>query len=168
MRRGSRHGESHRDELLRVFKIGPEDIQANRAGALGARQSGKLRRGIYWNVVATAMILLGLVATVYLVGERPFAWWRYALVGGIVAAGGAVGFVAVRGLIAAVRAGVVECLAGPIRVTLRGRTGWWLAVQDRSFRMPVQFWHLGNNASYRVYVAPAAKVIVAMEPDGWE
>ena len=161
------HRESHREELLRVFKIGEEDIRANRRGMLGVRQRDRLRRGIYTNVMATALIILGLVAIVYFLAERPIAWWRYALIGAMVAAGAAVGFVSVRRLIAAFRAGVVECLAGPVRVTLRGRTGMWLAVQDRSFRMPVRFWHVGNDRPYRVYVAPAARAIVAMEPDGW-
>jgi len=30
----------------------------------------------------------------------------------------------------------------------------------------VRFWHVGANLPYRVYVAPAARLIVAMEPDG--
>jgi hypothetical protein len=63
---------------------------------------------------------------------------------------------------------VVECYAGPVRVALRGRNGNWLTVDGRSFPLPVRFWHVGENLPYRVYVAPAARLIVAMEPDGWD
>src|SRR6059058_5779281 len=124
--RAARSGESHRDELLRVFKIGPEDIRANRAGTLGPRQRRRLRNGVYSNVAATLVIVLGLIAVVYLVAERPISGPRYALIGALAAAGAAVGAYAVRGLVRAVRAGVVECLAGPVRVTLRGRAGWYV------------------------------------------
>jgi hypothetical protein len=167
VRKPSRRGESHRDELLRVFKIGPEDIEANRAGRLGPRQRAVLRKRVYTNVAGTAVILLALVAIVYFVAERPITWPRYALIGAMAVAAAAVGFVAVRGLLAAMRAGVVEGLAGPVRLTLRGRNGSWLTVQDRSFRTPVHFWHIGADVPYRVYFAPAAQAIVAMEPDGW-
>jgi hypothetical protein len=35
-------GVSHRAELLRAFHIGPEDLDANRAGVLGARPQRQL------------------------------------------------------------------------------------------------------------------------------
>jgi hypothetical protein len=158
---------SHREELLRVFHIGPEDLDANRAGVLGARQVRRMRRGVWWNIAGAGLIVCGLLAVLYLVAHRPLIWFQYLLGGLLAAAGVALGLVAVRRLRAAVRAGVVECFAGPVRLTLRGRTGTWLTVQDRSFALPVRFWHVGAGRTYRVYVAPAAKRIVAMEPDGW-
>jgi hypothetical protein len=108
VRKSSRPGESHRDELLRVFKIGPEDIRANRAGLLGARQRDRLRRGISVNLAATALIPLVFVVFVYFAAARPIAWPRYALIGAVLAAGAAVGWYTVRGLLAAMRAGVVS------------------------------------------------------------
>jgi hypothetical protein len=86
-------------------------------------------------------------------------------VGGLAVAGSGVGFYTVRGLLRAVRAGVVECLTGPVALTLRRNNGWWLTVRGREFRLPVHFWHVVNGVYYRVYVAPAAKRIVAIEPD---
>jgi hypothetical protein len=47
---------------------------------------------------------------------------------------------------------------------MQGRSGWWLAVAGQSFHLPVRFWHVGPGTVYRVYVAPAATLIVAMEP----
>ena len=159
--------ESHHEELLRVFGIGPNDLAANRAGVLGPRQARRLRRSVWWNLGAVALIVLGLVAILVFVASRPLAWFQYAIVAALALAVTAAGFVWIRGIFAAVRAGVVECLAGPVRVAMRGRAGMWLSVNGRSFQMPVHFWHVGNDLRYRVYVAPAAKRIVAMEPDGW-
>jgi hypothetical protein len=159
--------ESHRDELLRVFGIGAEDLAANRAGRLGARQVERLRRSVWWNVGGVAVIVAGLVAVLAFVASRPLVWFQYAIVGALALAVVAAGYVWIRGTLRAVRAGIVECLAGPVHITLRGRTGMWLSVEGRSFQLPVRFWHVGNDLRYRVYVAPAAKRIVAMEPDGW-
>jgi hypothetical protein len=154
--------------LLRAFRLGPADLEANRAGVLSGRQRSQLRRGVVVNMGAAALLLLGLVALVYFLAARPVSPLRYALMAAMAVGIGGLGAGAVRGRLSAIRAGVVECLAGPVRLTLRGRAGSWVGIDNRSFPLPVGFWHLGGGRAYRVYVAPAAKVIVAMEPDGWD
>src|SRR3954447_9860977 len=57
---------SHRDELLRAFRIGPEDILANRRGVLGPGQLRRLRHNIWWNLLAVG-ILEAAAVTVLLV-----------------------------------------------------------------------------------------------------
>jgi hypothetical protein len=157
-------GVSHRDELLIVFHIGPEDLAANRAGRLGPRQLRLLRRSVWWNVAGALLLVALLLLILGFVADRPFNWVQYALAVLLTVAALALGFFVARGLRRAVAAGVVERLSGPVSVTMRGRAGMWLAVQDRSFQLPVRFWHVGSGARYHVYVAPAAKRIVAMEP----
>jgi hypothetical protein len=51
---------------------------------------------------------------------------------------------------------------------MRGRDGWYLLIDGQSFRLPVHIWDVKNDASYRVYIAPKARRIVALEPDGWD
>jgi len=164
MARGKWKGVSHRDELMIVFHIGPEDLAANRAGRLGPRQIHRMRRGVWTNLALALLLVAALLLILFFVAERPFNWIQYVLAVLLVVGALAVGFFAARGLRRAVAAGVVECLTGPVKVTMRGRSGMWLAVQDRSFHLPVRFWHVGSGVVYRVYVAPAAKLIVAMEP----
>lgn len=155
---------SHGDELLGVFQLRPEDLLANRAGQLSTRQSRRLRSSARRNLLAAMLLVLGIVAVLDLVAAKPLTWLQYALAGVVAIGGVAVGLVTVRGLLAAARAGTVICLTGPVRVTRRGKNGWWLSVQDQSFRLPVRFWHVADALPYRVYVAPAARRIVAMEP----
>jgi hypothetical protein len=103
----------------------------------------------------------------YFVAEKPLKpvqWIVFGLMAAAVVAVGAFQFVRLQ---AAGRAGTVQCLVGPIQVRLRGRAGWFLHVAGESFRLPIRPHHLPYQAPYRVYVAPAAKRIVAMEPDGW-
>jgi hypothetical protein len=165
---GTWEGVSHSEELIRVFHLGPEDLARNRAGRLGPNQVRRLRRAVWWNLGAAALIVLGLLAIFGLVAERPYGWTQYLVVSLMVAAGIALGFFTARSLRRAVAAGVVECRTGPVSVTMRGRSGMWLAVDGRSYQLPVRFWHVGSGRPYRVYVAPAANRIVAMEPDGWD
>jgi len=157
---------NHREELLRAFRIGPEDLHANRMNRLGARQVQRMRRGVWWNLAGVVLLQAGLIAIFLLVARRPFVWFQYALVGALVVALAVLGYAVIRGLRRAIEAGVVRCCAGPVRVTSGGR-GWWLTVQGQRYRLPVAFWRVGRGRPYRVYVAPAAKLIVAMEPEGW-
>jgi hypothetical protein len=157
-------GVSHQDELLIVFHIGPEDLAANRAGRLGPSQVTRLRRSVWWNVAGALLLVAALLLILAFVAHRPFTVIQYVLAVLLVGAALALGFFVARGLRRAVAAGVVERLTGPVSVTMRGRSGMWLAVQGRSFQLPVRFWHVGSGRPYHVYVAPAAKRIVAMEP----
>jgi hypothetical protein len=152
-----------------VFQIRPEDLLANRAGQLSTRQSRRLRRSARRNLLTALLMVLGIVAVLFVLAAKPLAWLQYTLAGVVAVGGVAVGLVTVRGLLAAARAGTVMCLTGPVRVAFRGKSGWWLSVQEQSFRLPVRFWHVADSLPYRVYVAPAAGRIVAMEPGdgGW-
>ncbi|HEY1485798.1 MAG TPA: hypothetical protein VGF84_06825, partial [Micromonosporaceae bacterium] len=157
--------QSHHAELLRVFKNSPADLDANRSGRLGPGQIRRIRRGAVNAMLAMLGAVAVLILIVIFVGARPISGPRWALIVVVGLAGLAVGVYQSRRLRRALRDGTVECLVGPIRVTLRGRTGWWLSVADRSFHLPVRFWHVGPGLPYRVYVAPAAELVVAMEPD---
>jgi hypothetical protein len=156
--------DAHRRELLAAFRIGPEDLAANRAGRLGPRQTVRLRRSVLTTLLLTAALLAGLVLILAFVATGPFTPLRWTVIGLAAAGLVAAGVHSSRGLVAAVRAGVVERIDGPVTVRMRGRSGWWLHVRDRSFRLPVRFWHVGPDLPYHVYVAPAAARIVAMEP----
>jgi hypothetical protein len=157
---------SHAEELLRAFRIGPEDLQANRANVLGTRQLKRLRRNIWVNVLAVTPVQLGLIAIVVFVPRRPF--FLYAVIGAFLLALVAMEFDWVRKIRRVVRSGVVFCAAGPVTVHSAGRGGTWLTVQGERYRLWTGYWHVGRGRPYRVYVAPAAKLIVAMEPDGWD
>jgi hypothetical protein len=161
-------GVSHRDELLNVFHVGPEDLEANRAGRLGPAQVRLIRRGVWKNVVFAALLLAALLTIVFLAAERPFVWVQYLVVGLMVLGLAALTFAICRGLLRAAAAGVAECHSGPVKVVLAGRNGMFLWIGEDHWRLPVRFWHVATGAPYRVYVAPAARLIVAMEPDGWE
>jgi hypothetical protein len=154
----------HRQELLRAFRISEGDLDANHAGRLGPAQLRKMRRGIGTNLLGGAILAGGLVAILYFVAAHPLKPVQWIIGGGLTIACLTLGAVTARNLMRAIRAGVVERLSGPVRVNMRGRAGWYLTVQGRSFRLPVQFWHVGKDVTYDVYIAPAAKLIVAMEP----
>jgi len=157
----------YRDELLRAFHMRAEDLDANRAGRLGDRQARRLSRG------GTCALLLGIamatavVAIVVLVAERPLEPVQVvlaALLAGAVLAVGAVMFH--RGRAAARRSTVLR-VTGPTFARMRGRAGWYLIVGQRSFRLPIRFWHVKNGETYHVYFTPIGNLIVAMEPAGW-
>jgi hypothetical protein len=158
--------DEHLLELLRVFKNTPTDLDANRLGQLGPGQLHRLRRSAANSVLIMVAVVAALIVVILLVGTRPIAPWRWGLIAVIALAGLAVGVQRGRELRRALRARTVEGLTGPVRVRMRGRSGWWLTVADQSFHLPVRFWHVGPDLPYRVYVAPAAKLIVAMEPAG--
>jgi hypothetical protein len=158
--------DEHYLELLRVFKNTPSDLAANRLGQLGPGQLRRLRRSAANSALIMVAVVAALIVIVIFVGTRPIAPWRWGLVAVVALGGLAVGVQRSRELRRGVRARTVECLTGPVRVRMQGRSGWWLTVADRSFHLPVRFWHVGPDLPYRVYVAPAAKLIVAMEPAG--
>jgi hypothetical protein len=158
--------DDHRLELLRVFKNTPADLDANRHGQLGPGQLGRLRRSAANSVLIMAVAAAALIVLILLVGSRPIAPWRWALIAVVALAGLAVGIQRGRELRRALRERTVERLTGPVQTRMQGRSGWWLAVAGQSFHLPVRFWHVGPGLPYHVYVAPAAKLIVAMEPAG--
>ena len=156
--------DEHYLELLRVFKNTPADLDANHLGQLGPGQVRRLRRGAASSVLIMAAVVAGLILIVLVVGTRPIAAWRWGLVAVVALGGLALGVQRSRELRRALQARTVAGLTGPVRVRMQGRGGWWLTVAGQSFHLPVRFWHVGPDLPYRVYVAPAARLIVAMEP----
>jgi hypothetical protein len=156
--------DDHQLELLRVFKNSPADLDANRSGQLGPGQARRLRRSAASSVLIMVAVAAVFIALIIAVGSKPIAPWRWGLIAVVALGGVAVGVQRSRELRRALRERTVESLAGPVTVRMQGRSGWWLAVAGQSFHLPVRFWHVGPGAEYRVYVAPAAKLIVAMEP----
>ena len=156
---------NHREELLRAYRIGPQDIAANRAGRLGPGQIRRLRRNIWINTLAVMPLILAVVLLAVLLPRRGIIQYVvFALVIGL--------FVLmlwswVRGIRRSLRAGVVECLTGPVTVAV-SRGGSFLTVQDKRLRLWTPYWHVGRGQTYRVYFVPAATMVVALEPDGWE
>lgn len=149
--------------LQRAFKILDEDVLVNRTGRLSPRQAGNLRRSAVANACGALIIAGGIIAVLFTVAAKPLAWYQYLICGVIAVTGLLLGLVVIRGLLRAAAAGVVESAEGPVSLQLRGRNGWFLTVDGRSLRLPVSFWHVAAGHPYRVYVAPAAKRIVAME-----
>jgi len=154
----------HCAELLRAFRIGDEDLAANRQGRLGAAQRRNLRNSGSWNLAGAFFIGLLLGAILYGVAAKPLVpiQWILSLV--LFAAALGVGIRYFRQTRAAVAEGHVECLAGPVQVGSRGYAGWRLAVAGRSMHLPIRPWHVQRGAAYRVYIAPRTCSIVAMEP----
>lgn len=159
---------SHRDDILGLFHLGPDDLDANRQGALSQRQARALAQSGVRNLLGALLIGLALAVIVYAVANKPLVPVQWILASLLAAAVLAVGAVDYRRTRLAARDGRVECLSGPIRLQSQGRAGWYLHVAGQSFKLPVHFWQLKNDAPYRVYVAPAARRIVALEPDGWD
>jgi hypothetical protein len=154
----------HDDELLRAFKNTPDDLAANRVGQLSPAQARRLTRKAINAVLAMFAAVVVFAAIIVFVASHPIQPWRWGLIAVVAVAGLAVGIVQGAKLRESARQGTVEIFTGPIHVSLRGRNGWWLTVGgSRSFRLPVRFWHVGPGLDYRVYVAPAAALIVAME-----
>jgi hypothetical protein len=160
----TRAADEHLLELLRVFKNTPADLDANRLGELGPGQLRRLRRSAVNSVLIMVAVVAAFIVIVLLVGSRPIAPWRWGLIAVVALGGLAVGIQRSRELRRALRARAVDDLTGPVQVRMQGRSGWWLTVAGQSFHLPVRFWHVGADLPYRVYVAPAAKLIVAMEP----
>jgi len=158
----------HREELLRRFHLDIQDLEANRRGLLSQRQA----RALVWSGVRNLLgaLLIGLVLAVilYAVASKPLAPIQWILAAALAIAAVVVGAIDVRRTRQAASEARVECLTGAIRIQMRGYAGWYLLIDGQSFKLPVHIWDVKNNASYRVYIAPKARRIVALEPDGWD
>ncbi len=158
----------HREELLRRFQLGPEDLEANRRGMLSQRQARYLVRSGVRNLLGSLGIGLALAAILYAVASKPLAPIQWILATALAAAALVVGSIDYQRTRRAAVDLRVECLRGTARVQMRGRAGWYLVIAGRSFKLPVHFWNVKQDALYRAYLAPKAKRIVALEPDGWD
>jgi len=158
----------HREELLRHFHLGPEDLEANRRGMLSQRQARYLVQSGVRNLLGSLLIGLALAAILYAVASKPLAPIQWILAVALAAAALTVGAIDYQRTRRAAADPRVECLRGPVRVQMRGRAGWYLVIAGRSFKLPVHFWDVKNDEPYRVYIASKAKRIVSLEPDGWD
>src|SRR5512138_2870606 len=93
------HSDDDRARLLRAFRIGADDVEANRAGRLGPRQLRALTRAASWRllgaavmVAAPAALMVAAPAVVGLVRLPPgldvlLRVLLYVLLGGLALAG---------------------------------------------------------------------------------
>jgi hypothetical protein len=155
---------NHQEELLKAFRIGPEDLAANRLGQLGPAQKRSLLNAGMGNIIGALFIGLFLALILYGVANKPLvpAQWITASVLFLAALAAGVGYYFQTRQ--AVKAGRVESLTGPITVRSRGRSGWFLTVAGQSFRLPVRPWQVQPETVYRVYFVSKMRQIVAIEP----
>ena len=158
----------HREELLRRFHLGPEDLEANQRGMLSQRQARYLVQSGVRNLLGSLLIGLALATILYAVASKPLAPIQWILAAALTVIALTVGYLDYHRTRLAALDSRVECLSGPIRVHLRGRTGWYLDIARRSFKLPVHFWNVKHDHFYRVYIAPKANRVVSLEPDGWD
>jgi hypothetical protein len=148
-------GQPSQDPLLAAFRLGPDDLAANRAGRLGPRQLRRLNRSALPELALGVLLIVAALLAI--------RWGRWSLVAGVVG----LTWIAsvIRRLVSARREGTVGCLTGPVQVMLlyRQNAGFWLTVEGRSFRLPVRPDDIDNGATYRVYYRRAVHRIVAME-----
>jgi hypothetical protein len=157
-----------REELLRLFHIGPDDLEANRRGMLSQRQARYLVQSGVRNLLGSLVIVLALAVILYAVASKPLAPIQWILAAALAAGALIVGYAGYNRTRLAAKDHRVECLTGPARAQMHGRAGWYLLIAGQSFKLPVHFWHVKNDAPYRAYIAPRASRIVSLEPDGWE
>ena len=147
--------------LLQAFSITPDDLEANRNGRLGAAQRRRLLSSGYWNLAGALLIGALLGAIPFISSKRPMVPAQFITAGVLFAVVLAVAvryFLRIRSAVAANR---VDCFAGPVALSSEGRSGFFVTVNEQSFRLPIRPWHVQHDAAYRVYIA--AGVIVAME-----
>lgn len=154
-----------RQALLDAFGLEPTDLEANRRGVLSERQKRTIRSSGVFGLGAAAVVGLGLGAILLFVANQPLQPVQWILSLLFFLAVGVASIVTLWKGRASARAGRVECLTGPIQVRLIPRQGWRLDVAGRTFRLPVRFWKVQTNGTYRVYIAPIIDRIVAMEPE---
>jgi hypothetical protein len=158
---------TYRDELLQAFHMGADDLDANRSGRLGDGQVKRLQRSGLYALLLGIVMAAGVVALILLVASRPLKAVQIILLIALSGAALTIGVVMFRRGRQAAARNDVECVTGATYAQMRGRAGWYLVVGERSFRLPIRFWHVENGAPYRVYYTPTGNLVVAMEPDGW-
>jgi hypothetical protein len=157
--------KTYDDELLHAFRNAPEDLQANWLGALGDGQRRRLMRSGYGALLAYPALGLAVAALVFAVGEKPLAPIQWILMAVVLVGSAAGGVVGLRRRQAAVAAGQVHRVSGPIQLWRPARGAWRLSVGELDFLVPVPLHHLKHGASYHVFFAPDARQIVAMVPE---
>jgi hypothetical protein len=151
------------EALLGAFHVDRAALDENRAGRLAESQARRLLRSGTWNLVGAGSIGVGLGAILLFVARKPLQPVQLVIAGALFVIVTVIGARYYRNTRAAVAEGAVERLSGPVTVRSQGKAGFYLAVAGKSFRLPIRPWHVRGGATYNVYVAPRARVIVAME-----
>ncbi len=149
--------------LLSAFHSNEQDLAANRAGMMGPGQVKQLLRAGNLNLLAGILASALLFSIWWLSASRPLQVVQWCLGVLLLLVPAVAGFVYRNRTQISARAGMVECYTGPIRKALRGRAGWYLYVGEESFALPVRPRHIENGPVCRVYVAPKARRIIAIE-----
>ena len=155
---------SQNEQLLKTFNATPEDLLANQVGRLGAGQARQLRTNAWISVIQSEIFIGCFIGIVYISSNGTPELSQHIVAGILVLIGAFVLYRTVRQPFAATRAGIVECVTGPVVVEPPNGTQWRLTVQERSFLLPGKSSSITTNKTYRVYVAPAVNRVVAMEP----
>jgi hypothetical protein len=74
----------HREESLRLMRLTPEDLEANRAGLLSQRQARSIVQSGLRNLLGALVIGLALAAILYAVASKPLALAAAVLIVGYV------------------------------------------------------------------------------------
>jgi hypothetical protein len=155
---------AYRAELLDAFKITESDVSNNELGRLGPSQTARMLRRVWTTQALAWAIVAAFAALLWFTAERPIQWWRYAMVAALALAMIGYGVVSARRLREAAADGQVVGLKGEAEIHLRGREGYWLTIDGKSFPLPIHFWHVASGRHYQVYVAEKASLIVAIVP----
>lgn len=165
-----------RDELLRVFKIGSADLDANRQGRLSARQRRRSTRhwlaGIVVGVLFTALALAGSVNGFRNPQVAPINWIIPGAFGLLAAAVTVLAGLVYKGNIT----DSVKCITGTVSMdvvnTYHGGRLLKLKVADQTYNLPIPprtgsgavptYRRILADHPYRVYVQSGR--VVAMEP----
>jgi hypothetical protein len=155
--------DEHRADLLRAFKIGPDDLAANREGRLSPSERRRVGRNALGTVLLAIALALGLAAIMIFAIDKPLYPIQWILCGLLFAVLAAVGSTTGWRARRARRNGTVECLTGPIRLTRNPRSGYHIHVAGRRFLSNTGGRIAISGHTYHVYVASPAKLIVAMD-----
>jgi hypothetical protein len=156
---------SNREELLHAFRVTPADIEANRAGRLGPGQVQRLRLNIWINVLVVLPMQLLLIAFVVFAGPAAL---------GLIFAGVLFVLLTIAELSWAlrirrvIREGTVRGLRGRVALRRSISSGTWLSVGGQRNRLWAGARYVLPGGDYRVYVAPLARLVVAMEPETYD
>lgn len=162
------------DSLATHLNFTPDDLTANRAGQLSARQVARLRRmrrrTLLLAVGVVLVIVLAATAALFLGQQRASTILTFIGIG-LTICGAAIAGAFLRNwlrLNADIDGGAVRSTTGPARHTIRvtGRAAVYLLdIDDQRFALPeTTFLSFEEGRRYRIYWSPAARVLFTAEP----
>ena len=154
-----------KDELLHAFRIDPDDLAANRDGRLGPHQVERLRRNVWLNAIVVAPLQVALLLIIVLADPSAVG---HVVVGGLFVLLTAAEISWAVRIRRALRDGRVQTLRGPVKIRRSVQSGTWITVGGKRNRLWAGSRYVADGAEYRVYVVPAVKAVVAMEPEEWD